>query len=166
MLGGEGLVDYLLPPATERRAQVIETHHDPGGFADKDLYTRGGELLICLVQSGTLEMRLEDERILLHAGGVFTPAPKIRHMAEPLTAEPHRSTLGRRTGRVRRLRGEPSAQPGRWPAQIAGIRYLPRLPAVAILVRSFFPHTCLTELADTSYRWHLSQITPACLRTS
>jgi transcriptional regulator with XRE-family HTH domain len=58
MLGGEGVVDYVLTPKDEKRAQVIETHLDPGGCADKELYTRGGELLICVVQSGTLEMRV------------------------------------------------------------------------------------------------------------
>ncbi len=51
---------------------MIETHLDPGGYADKELYTRSGDLLICLVQSGTLEMRIDDERILLHAGDAIT----------------------------------------------------------------------------------------------
>jgi transcriptional regulator with XRE-family HTH domain len=79
MLGGEGLVDYVLTPGGEKRAQVIETHLDPGGNADKELYTRGGDLLVCVVQSGTLEMRIEDERILLRAGDAITLDPKIPH---------------------------------------------------------------------------------------
>jgi transcriptional regulator with XRE-family HTH domain len=79
MLGGEGVMDYLLTPAAEKRAQVIETHLEPGGYADEELYTRGGELLICIVQSGTLEMRLEDERITLHAGDALTIDPKVPH---------------------------------------------------------------------------------------
>jgi len=79
MLGGEGVVDYVLTPEEEKRAQVIETHLDPGGYADKELYTRGGELLICLVQSGSLEMRVEDERILLHAGDAMTLDPRVPH---------------------------------------------------------------------------------------
>jgi quercetin dioxygenase-like cupin family protein/DNA-binding XRE family transcriptional regulator len=77
MLGGEGVMDYLLTPAAEKRAQVIETHLEPGGYADEGLYTRGGELLICIVQSGTLEMRLEDERITLHAGDALTIDPNV-----------------------------------------------------------------------------------------
>jgi len=79
MLGGEGVVDYVLTPEAEKRAQVIETHLDPGGYADKELYTRGGDLLICVVQSGTLEMRIEDERILLHPGDAITLDPKVPH---------------------------------------------------------------------------------------
>jgi quercetin dioxygenase-like cupin family protein len=79
MLGGEGVVDYVLTPEGEKRAQVIETHLDPGGCADKELYTRGGDLLVCVVQSGTLEMRIEDERILLHAGDAITLDPKVPH---------------------------------------------------------------------------------------
>ena len=79
MLGGEGVVDYVLTPEKEKRAQVIETHLDPGGYADKELYTRGGELLICVVQSGSLEMRVEDERILLHAGDAMTLDPRVPH---------------------------------------------------------------------------------------
>ena len=79
MLGGEGVVDYVLTPEGEKRAQVIETHLDPGGYADTELYTRGGDLLVCVVQSGTLEMRIEDERILLHAGDAMTLDPKVPH---------------------------------------------------------------------------------------
>jgi transcriptional regulator with XRE-family HTH domain len=79
MLGGEGVLDYVLTPEAEKRAQVIETLLDPGGYADTELYTRGGELLICVVQSGTLEMRVEDERTLLHAGDAMTLDPRVPH---------------------------------------------------------------------------------------
>ena len=79
MLGGEHVVDYLLTPAEEKRAQVIETHLAPGGYADKELFTRRGDLLICIVQSGVLEFRLQDETILLHAGDAMTLDPKIPH---------------------------------------------------------------------------------------
>ena len=79
MLGGEGVVDYLLTPAGEKRAQVIETHLEPGGYADEQLYTRGGELVICLVQSGTLELRIEDDVFTLGAGDTITLDPKVPH---------------------------------------------------------------------------------------
>jgi transcriptional regulator with XRE-family HTH domain len=79
MLGGEGVVDYLLTPASERRAQLIETHLDPGGFADEELWTRGGELVICHVQSGTLELRLADERLVLGPGDTFAFDPRVPH---------------------------------------------------------------------------------------
>jgi transcriptional regulator with XRE-family HTH domain len=79
MLGGEGVVDYLLTPASERRAQLIETHLDPGGFADEELWTREGELVICHVQSGTLELRLADERLVLGPGDTFAFDPRMPH---------------------------------------------------------------------------------------
>lgn len=79
MLGGKGVVDYLLTPAAEKRAQVIETHLEPGGCADEELYTKGGDILFCLVQSGTLEMRLQDERITLRAGDAITIDPQVPH---------------------------------------------------------------------------------------
>jgi transcriptional regulator with XRE-family HTH domain len=79
MLGGEGVVDYILTPADERRAQLLETHLEPGGFADTEMWTRGGELVICHVESGTLELRLEDERHVLAAGDTITFDPKRPH---------------------------------------------------------------------------------------
>lgn len=79
MLGGEGVVDYLLTPASEKRAQLIETHLDPGGYADTELWTRAGELVICHVLSGTLELRLEQERVVLGTGDSMTFDPRVPH---------------------------------------------------------------------------------------
>ena len=79
MLGGDGVVDYLLTPASEKRAQVIETHLEPEGYADKDLYTRTSELLFCVIQSGTLELRLQDEVITLGGGDAITLDPRVPH---------------------------------------------------------------------------------------
>lgn len=79
MLGGEGVLDYILTPRAEKRTQVIETHVDPGGYPDTELYSRGGELVVCVVQSGTLEMRIADERTLLRAGDAITFDGKIPH---------------------------------------------------------------------------------------
>jgi transcriptional regulator with XRE-family HTH domain len=78
-LGGEGVFDYVLTPASERRAQLVETHLEPGGFADTELWTREGELVICHVQSGTLELRLEDELLVLGGGDTFTFDPRRPH---------------------------------------------------------------------------------------
>ena len=79
MLGGEGVLDYLLTPDGERRAQMIETHLVPGGYADTELFARDGELVICHVQSGTLELRLGDERFILATGDTMTFDPKVPH---------------------------------------------------------------------------------------
>lgn len=78
-LGGHGVVDYVLTPAEERRAQLLETHIDPGGFADTEMWTRAGELVICHVQSGTLELRLETETFVLAAGDTMTFDPRRPH---------------------------------------------------------------------------------------
>jgi transcriptional regulator with XRE-family HTH domain len=79
MLGGVGLVDYLLTPAGERRAQMIETHLEPGGHADTGLFARNGELVICHVVSGTLAMEFDGERCTLGTGDTLTFDPKVPH---------------------------------------------------------------------------------------
>jgi transcriptional regulator with XRE-family HTH domain len=79
MLGGVGLVDYLLTPAGERRAQMIETHLEPGGHADTGLFARNGELVICHVVSGTLAMEFDGEHCTLGTGDTITFDPKVPH---------------------------------------------------------------------------------------
>ena len=79
MLGGEKVVDYVLTPADERRAQLIETHLEAGGHADTEMWTHAGELVVCHVESGTLELLLEDERHILGAGDTITFDPRRPH---------------------------------------------------------------------------------------
>lgn len=79
MFGGEGVVDFILTPADERRAQLIETQLEPGGLADPQKWTRAGELVICHVQSGTLELELDDQRYTLGAGDTITFDPEHPH---------------------------------------------------------------------------------------
>jgi transcriptional regulator with XRE-family HTH domain len=79
MMGGKGVVDYVLTPQAERRAQLLETHLEPGGFADEQMWTRAGELAICHVKSGTLELRIEHEVFVLASGDTLTFDPTRPH---------------------------------------------------------------------------------------
>jgi transcriptional regulator with XRE-family HTH domain len=78
-LGGTGVVDYLLTPQSERRAELIETHIEPGGTADEELFTRPGDLVIVHVQHGTLEIRMESDTVTLEEGDTLTFDPTIPH---------------------------------------------------------------------------------------
>jgi transcriptional regulator with XRE-family HTH domain len=78
-LGGTGVVDYLLTPDSERRAELIETHLEPGGTADEELFTRPGDLVIAHVRHGKLEIRTESETITLDEGDTLTFDPNVPH---------------------------------------------------------------------------------------
>jgi transcriptional regulator with XRE-family HTH domain len=78
-LGGTGVVDYLLTPESERRAELIETHLEPGGTADEELFTRPGDLVIAHVRHGKLEVRLDAELITLGEGDTLTFDPTVPH---------------------------------------------------------------------------------------
>ncbi len=78
-LGGRGTVDYLLTPESERRTQLIETHIEPGGTADDELWTRPGELVIAHVTLGVLELVFEDETVTLGRGDTLTFDPSRPH---------------------------------------------------------------------------------------
>jgi transcriptional regulator with XRE-family HTH domain len=78
-LGGTGVVDYLLTPESERRAELIETHLQPGGAADEELFTRPGDLVIAHVRHGKLEIRLDAEVITLGEGDTLTFDPTVPH---------------------------------------------------------------------------------------
>lgn len=78
-LGGTGVVDYLLTPDSERRAELIETHLEPGGSADEELFTRPGDLVIAHVRHGKLEIRLGKETITLGEGDTLTFDPTVPH---------------------------------------------------------------------------------------
>lgn len=78
-LGGTGVVDYLLTPESERRAELIETHLEPGGTADEELFIRPGDLVIAHVRHGKLEVRLDAELIALGEGDTLTFDPTVPH---------------------------------------------------------------------------------------
>lgn len=77
--GGDGITDYVLTPRQERRAQVIETHLEPGGSADSELWTTHGDLVVVTVIKGALEVRLGEERTKLSVGDAMTFDPRVPH---------------------------------------------------------------------------------------
>lgn len=78
-LGGHGEIDHLLTPASERRVQLIETHIEPGGTADEELWTRTGDIAIAYVLEGVLELRFQTDTLLLEQGDTITFDPGIPH---------------------------------------------------------------------------------------
>lgn len=77
--GGEGVVNYVLSPRSERRAQIIETRIEPGGSPGPELWSHPGELVMATVVSGSLEVRLGDRLTTLGAGDTIAYAPSEPH---------------------------------------------------------------------------------------
>jgi len=77
--GGEGVTDYVVSPAAEKRVQVCETHIAPQGTPDRNLYSHDGEVSIVYVLQGELEVRFADDMILLGPGDGLTCSPAQPH---------------------------------------------------------------------------------------
>lgn len=77
--GGEGVVNYVLSPRSERRAQIIETRIEPGGSPGRELWSHPGELVMATVVSGSLEVRVGDRLTTLGAGDTIAYAPSEPH---------------------------------------------------------------------------------------
>ena len=77
--GGEGVVNYVLSPHAERRAQVIETRIDPGGSPGTELWSHPGELVMATVVEGSVEFRFSDRSTVLQAGDTIAYSPAEPH---------------------------------------------------------------------------------------
>ena len=77
--GGEGVVNYVLSPRSERRAQIIETRIEPGGSPGGELWSHPGELVMATVTSGRLEVRLGKHVTVLEEGDTIAYAPSEPH---------------------------------------------------------------------------------------
>ena len=77
--GGEGVVNYVLSPRSERRAQIIETRIEPGGSPGRELWSHPGELVMATVISGALEVRLGDRLSTLGPGDTIAYSPGEPH---------------------------------------------------------------------------------------
>jgi len=67
--GGEGVADYLLTGAEERRFQVLETEVEPLGSPGHEFYTIDGDVLFLLVLDGSVIVELEGIGAFRLAGG-------------------------------------------------------------------------------------------------
>ena len=77
--GGEGVVNYVLSPRAERRAQIIETRIAPGGSPDPELWSHPGELVMATVIEGRVEFRFGERTTTLAAGDTIAYAPAEPH---------------------------------------------------------------------------------------
>lgn len=77
--GGEGVVNYVLSPRSERRAQIIETRIEPGGTPGQEPWSHPGELVMATVRSGSLELRFGDRIAELGEGDTIAYSPAEPH---------------------------------------------------------------------------------------
>jgi len=77
--GGEGVVNYVLSPRTERRAQIIETQIEPGGSPGGELWSHPGDLVMATVVRGSLEVRLGERATVLGEGDTIAYSPSEPH---------------------------------------------------------------------------------------
>ncbi|MEU4164311.1 cupin domain-containing protein [Actinoplanes sp. NPDC026670] len=70
--GGNDVRELLLTPGTQSQLQVIHSTVEPGGSGGDELYTLDCEVEFVYVISGSLEIRLSEETVLLNTGDAFT----------------------------------------------------------------------------------------------
>jgi transcriptional regulator with XRE-family HTH domain len=77
--GGEGVVNYVLSPRSDRRAQVIETHIAPGGSPGPEPWSHAGDLVMATVLEGAVEFRFGERTTTLAAGDTISYSPAEPH---------------------------------------------------------------------------------------
>jgi transcriptional regulator with XRE-family HTH domain len=78
-LGGEGVTDFLISPAHDRRFEVFETHIEPLGSPGDELYSLDSEFGFACVLRGRLEFRAGTSVHILQAGDTLTYSPREPH---------------------------------------------------------------------------------------
>ena len=77
--GGTGMVEYLLTPQSERRLQAILSEIAPGGGSGEEPYSLPADVELVFVVSGSLEVVLDDEPVVLGTGDTLTFPPHVPH---------------------------------------------------------------------------------------
>lgn len=77
--GGEGVVNYVLSPRSERRAQIIETRIEPGGTPGQEPWSHPGDVVMATVRSGSLELRFGERIAELGEGDTIAYSPAEPH---------------------------------------------------------------------------------------
>ncbi len=77
--GGSGITDYVLTAAGERRAQVFETHLEPGATAGQELWSLDGEVTVVYVVQGTFELVYQNRAVRLRRGEALAFDPREPH---------------------------------------------------------------------------------------
>jgi transcriptional regulator with XRE-family HTH domain len=78
-LGGHGVANYLLSPASERRAQLIEVRIEPDGSPGPEFWSHRGDIVIATVVTGLVEFRFAHSTVTLRSGDTITYPPTEPH---------------------------------------------------------------------------------------
>ena len=87
--GGQGIREYLLTPAGEKRMQAILSQIEPGGGSGNEPYSLPTDVEFAMVLAGQLNVVVAGEELTLNAGDAFTFQSSTDHtFAVPLSAGP------------------------------------------------------------------------------
>jgi transcriptional regulator with XRE-family HTH domain len=84
--GGNGVREYLLTPAGEKRVQAILSDIDPGGGSGSEPYALPTDVEFVFVVSGRLEISVAGQVRTLDAGDALTFPSRAEHMFHVLPA--------------------------------------------------------------------------------
>lgn len=87
-LGGEGIVERLLTPRSERRLQILGAVIGPYGRGESELYAVDCDVDVLHVISGALTLRMTRESFDLEAGDTLSFPGREPHSWENHSAEP------------------------------------------------------------------------------
>lgn len=80
-MGGSGIREYLLTPASEQHVQVMRTVLQPGGGSG-GAYTLDSETIVVVVVRGRLRLAIDGQELLLGTGDCYTFSAKSAHAWE------------------------------------------------------------------------------------
>ncbi|MDX1874174.1 XRE family transcriptional regulator [Mycolicibacterium sp. 120266] len=80
-MGGSGIREYLLTPATERHVQVMRTVLQPGGGSG-GAYTLDSKTIVAVVVRGRLRLTVDGQDMTLGAGDCYTFSAQSPHAWE------------------------------------------------------------------------------------
>ncbi|MHA3023344.1 helix-turn-helix domain-containing protein [Mycobacterium sp. BMJ-28] len=89
-MGGSGIREYLLTPATEQHVQVMRTILAPGGGSG-GAYTLDSKTIVVVVVRGTLRLAVDGQDLLLRTGDCYTFSAQSAHAWE--NADPGESEV-------------------------------------------------------------------------
>lgn len=89
--GGNGVREFLLTPAGEKRVQAILSHIDPGGGSGDEPYALPADVEFVFVLAGQLRIGVAGEYLTLEAGDALTFPSRAEHtFSVPAGSEPAR----------------------------------------------------------------------------
>jgi len=87
--GGDGVKEYLLTPAGEKRVQALLSEIEPGGGSGDEAYALPTDVEFVFILAGQLEIVVAGERLALGQGDAFTfPSSTDHTFKVPSSAGP------------------------------------------------------------------------------